>query len=153
MENAQARTACEEAYSLYFASFRRCCYHKCVSIFIPVIMKKSDELIRQPVDFPQRHLGGETAPLSPFQRSFDLRSDSLPPLLRLHPATKGAYPLGTPRPICCTNQSKYTYSSARSPLRETMPARLRMASSPDRLTSNEIVTEIMMLPINKGLGN
>ncbi|MBA7670602.1 hypothetical protein ES703_78748 [subsurface metagenome] len=36
------------------------------------------------------------------------------------------------------------YSSARSPLRGTMPARLRMASKPDCLTSKEIAAEIGM---------
>jgi len=45
-------------------------------------------------------LGGGTALHSPFQREHDLRSSSLPPLLRRHkgkrPATKGAYPLGSP---------------------------------------------------------
>ena len=46
------------------------------------------------------------------------------------------------QPVYFHQRGKSTYSSACSPLRGTMPARLRMASKPDRLTSKEIVTEI-----------
>jgi len=46
-------------------------------------------------------LGGGTAPLSPFQRSPRSAYGSLPPLLGQDlnscPATKGTYPLGTPK--------------------------------------------------------
>ena len=45
---------------------------------------------------PSEHLGGGTAPLSPFRRSPHSAHGSLPPLLGLRPATKGACPLGTP---------------------------------------------------------
>ena len=41
------------------------------------------------------------------------------------------------------------YSSARSPLRGTMPARLRMASSSAHLTIFEIITETEMLTYQK----
>jgi len=49
------------------------------------------------------------------------------------------------QPVHFHQRGKSTYSSARSPLRGTMPARLRMASKPDCLTSKKIVTEIGML--------
>ena len=49
---------------------------------------------------PAVNLGGGTASDSPFQQSPELRPGSLPPLLGrgmdLRPATKGAYPLGSP---------------------------------------------------------
>jgi hypothetical protein len=45
-------------------------------------------------------LGGGTASLSPFRRSPPFHRGSLPPLLgrgiNPRPATKGAYPIGTP---------------------------------------------------------
>jgi len=41
---------------------------------------------------------------------------------------RGSYPPWNSRLICFTNPSKSAYSSARSPLRGTMPARLRMTS-------------------------
>ena len=46
------------------------------------------------------------------------------------------------QPVYFPQRGKSTYSSAHSPLRGTMPARLRMTSSPDCLTSKEVVTEI-----------
>ena len=49
------------------------------------------------------------------------------------------------QPVYFPQRGKSTYSSARSPLRGTMPARLRMASYPDCLTSKDIVPEIGML--------
>jgi hypothetical protein len=42
-------------------------------------------------------------------------------------------------------RGKSTYSSARSPLRGTMLARLRMASRPASLTYKELVMEIWMI--------
>jgi hypothetical protein len=49
------------------------------------------------------------------------------------------------QPVYFPQREKSTYSSARSPLRGTMPARLRMTSSPGCLTFKEIIPEIGML--------
>jgi hypothetical protein len=48
------------------------------------------------------------------------------------------------QPVDFPQQGKSTYSSARSPLRGTVPARLRMASEPAYLTYKKIITEIML---------
>ncbi|MFQ6109803.1 MAG: hypothetical protein ACE5L7_09670, partial [Candidatus Aminicenantales bacterium] len=53
----------------------------------------SGQLARQPANFPHRVLGGEKLRFPP---SNARQKGSLPPLLGLRPATKGAYPLGTP---------------------------------------------------------
>ena len=54
------------------------------------------------------------------------------------------------QPVYFPQRGKSTYSSARSPLLGTMPARLRMASYSDCLTSKEIITEIKILPMVSG---
>jgi len=77
-------------------------------------------------EFPRSDfLEGESASPSPFQPSLRL----VPPLLGLRPATKGAIPLGTPL-FCSANQGNSLISSARSRLRRSLPARLRMTFSP-----------------------
>jgi len=55
------------------------------------------------------------------------------------------------QPVDFPRRGKSTYSSARSPLRGTMPARLQMASQPARLTSKDIITEIRMLMMHSHL--
>jgi len=59
-----------------------------------------DEATSEDLAFPTL-FGGGTAPLSPFQRSPRSAYGSLPPLLgqdtNFCPATKGTYPLGTPK--------------------------------------------------------
>jgi hypothetical protein len=77
-----------------------------------VTKKQSGKLICQPMYFPHRHLGGGTAPLSPFRRSLKLAASPS----RASPCDQRGTPHWNPRLICCPNQSKYTYSSARSPL-------------------------------------
>jgi hypothetical protein len=49
------------------------------------------------------------------------------------------------QPVDFPQRGKSTYSSARSPLRGTMLARLRMASRPASLTYKELVMEIWMI--------
>jgi hypothetical protein len=52
------------------------------------------------------------------------------------------------QPADFPQRGKSAYSSARSPLRGTMPARLRMAFSSACLTANEAITEIRMLTMS-----
>jgi hypothetical protein len=44
-----------------------------------------------------------------------------------------------------TLRGKFDYSSARSPLRGTIPTHIRIAPSSDKLTASKFVTEVWML--------
>jgi hypothetical protein len=117
------------------------------SIFISVIKKQSGKLIRQPVYSPSTPRRGNSSAF-PLPTFASLRCWLSASPSRASPCDQRGIPPWNSRLICCTNQSKSAYSSARSPLRGTMPARLRMASYPDCLTSKEIVPEIEMLTMN-----
>ena len=84
---------------------------------------------------PSEHLGGGTAPLSPFRRSPHSAHGSLSPLLGQdlysRPATKRAYPLGIPNDLCpmqSTNQTKAARFQA-SLSSWTFPSRNRARSA------------------------
>jgi len=80
----------------------------------------------------------EFSPSSPWRRNsfaFPLPTLAASPS-RASPCDQRGIPPWNPRLICCINQRKFAYSSARSPPRQTVPARLRMASSSADLTEN-----------------
>ena len=81
--------------------------------------------------FPTSAFWREKASLPPFQRS--LRS--LPPLLGLRPATKRAFPLGTPV-LCCRkspNSLRLILRSSLPSVEKPCPLSLRRAFSPNTL--------------------
>jgi hypothetical protein len=100
---------------------------------------------------PLRALGGGTASLSPFRRSPRYAYGSLPPLLGQSlnscPATKGAYPLGSPADLCPTswpqiNQKRLCFR-VRSPHlfgKEPCPLRLQtvFSSTALRLSTEKV---------------
>ena len=90
----------------------------------------SGKLVLQPADFPTPFFwrGKHNFPLPTlvlWTRCLPFSGSALRP--------RGTYPPWNSRLICFTNPSKSAYSSARSPLRGTMPARLRMTSEPPSL--------------------
>jgi len=84
--------------------------------------------------FPNEHLGGGTASLSPFRRSPHSAYGSLPPLLGqdLHscPATKRAYPLGIPTDLCPKSRPQINQKILGFRLRSPLLRRGTMAAPP-----------------------
>jgi len=93
---------------------------------------------------PYEHLGGGTASLSPFRRSPRSAYGSLPPLLGQDlnscPATKGAYPLGTPTDLCPLSRPQIRQKRLGFRLRSPLP----MGEEPCPLSLQTVFSSISL---------